>query len=764
MIQPVQPQTPLPQLLAPQAAQALHKAFGHTTAKDLLDHFPREHLPHNALSSFAGLREGELASFVAKVERVSSRRLQTRRGQVVDVAVADQTGQEMTMGFFGGFQATRQLRTGTLAMFHGKVRLFQNRPTLTNPKYEVLGRQEDGPADSSQLAGPELEQDKIIAVYPASAMLTSGQIRDCVRTVLDQTDLSLWPDAVPPQIAQAEQLPSLAEAYRMMHRPDTMDEPEAAWYRFRMEEALLLQGLMERRRRLAGQLPGIAAPQQAGGRLEALDAQLPFQLTEGQRECGQLLAAELERETPMNRLLQGEVGSGKTLVALRAMLQVIDAGAQAALVAPTEVLALQHERSLRRMLGALADDSVRMTLLTGSMSAAERKQALLDIASGRTDLVIGTHAVLGEKVHFAQLGLTVIDEQHRFGVAQRNALRQRSRPAPHMLVMSATPIPRSVAMTLFGDLELTVLRGLPGGRSPIKTVVVPELRKSWRERVWEKIAEEAEAGRQVYVVCPKISALERTKAQIQSQLAERFGFEDGQDSVRIPAPAAEGEVIYVDFSRKEAVEHITNDASVERIEQKFAEHPQLRRLRCGSLHGQMPAEAAREVMQGFESGEIRVLIATTVIEVGVDVPNATLMVVLDADAFGVSTLHQLRGRIGRGSTQDNLCLLVTRMPEGHPSLQRLNEVAKHTDGLRLAELDLARRREGNVLGAEQSGGASVLRRLRIVTDAEIIAAAGEHIGELTRRDPEWATAPMLWRAVEQWRLEHDEAEKYIHQG
>lgn len=770
MLQPVGPDTPLKRLLEPKTVQAVEKGLGHTTVQQLLDHFPRQYMPHNELSEFSQLRDGEYTTFIARVRRTTQRDLHTKRLKVVDVVVEGAHEDTLTIGFFGGFEAKRRLRPGTVAMFQGKVRSYRGEPTLTNPSFDVLAGTDESSGD--------VGIGDVVPLYPAAAGISSMVIMRSVRILLDQIDFSDWLDPIPEHISTAEQLPDLQRAYELVHRPETLWEPDAGWHRFRFTEALLLQGLMDRRRRRAGQQQAAPAPGLPGARLATFDSQLPFTLTEGQVSCGELIGHDLGQEAPMNRLLQGEVGSGKTLVALRAMLQVVDSGAQAALVAPTEVLAGQHLRSLRRMLGGLADQTrtglladaegvqpVNIVMLTGSQRAAERRAALLEIASGAADIVIGTHAVLAETVQFAQLGLAVIDEQHRFGVQQRNALRQRFSPTPHMLVMSATPIPRSVAMTAFGDLELTVLTGMPEGRRPIETHVVPTvLGPRWQERVWERIAEEAAAGHQVYVVCPKINAQQRTDEQLERQLLSRFGMEKDAEHISFPSTRPDGRVVWVEFTRQEALDHISGDASVEVIEEKFASHPALRQLRCGTLHGRMAAEEAAEVMGRFETGQLRVLIATTVIEVGVDVPQAALMVILDADAFGISTLHQLRGRIGRGRTPDNQCLLVTRMPTEHPSVQRLHEVAEHTDGMQLALLDLQRRREGDVLGAAQSGVGSTLKLLRILTDADLIESAAQHISRLTEEDPDWSAAHALRRAVEDWRVAHDGAEDYVHQS
>ncbi|WP_028662578.1 ATP-dependent DNA helicase RecG, partial [Saccharomonospora iraqiensis] len=458
-----------------------------------------------------------------------------------------------------------------------------------------------------------------------------------------------------------------------------------------------------------------ACPPGSGGLADAFDARLPFALTPGQREVGEGIAADLAAEHPMNRLLQGEVGSGKTIVALRAMLQVVDAGRQAVLLAPTEVLAAQHARSLRDLLGGLArageldaaEQATRVTLLTGSMPAKPRKQALLEAASGEAGIVVGTHALLQEHVAFADLGFVVIDEQHRFGVEQRDALRTRggNGTAPHVLVMTATPIPRTVAMTVYGDLETSSLRELPGGRRPISTSVVPAAEKPrWLERAWDRVREEAEAGNQVYVVCPRI------------------GDEPPSDKTERPPVA------------------------VLDLAPQLAEGP-LAGLRIGVLHGRLPAEEKDAVMRSFAAGELDVLVATTVIEVGVDVPAATVMVIMDADRFGVSQLHQLRGRVGRG-TRPGLCLLVTEAVEGTSTRTRLEAVESTTDGFELSRIDLELRREGDILGAAQSGTRSGLRLLSLLRDEDVIARARGVAERLVADDPDLTGHPGLAAMVD----------------
>jgi ATP-dependent DNA helicase RecG len=455
-----------------------------------------------------------------------------------------------------------------------------------------------------------------------------------------------------------------------------------------------------------------------------LQQQLPFELTDGQRGVLAVLSDELATTRPVNRLLQGEVGSGKTIVALLAMLQVVDAGGQAALLAPTEVLATQHHRVITTMLGELAgggmldgaEDATRIRLLTGSMGAKARNEALSDVASGAAGIAVGTHALLQEHVRFADLGLVVIDEQHRFGVEQRAALVDRADIRPHVLVMTATPIPRTVAMTVFGDLETSTLRELPAGRKEIQTTVVPADRPAWVERMWERVREEVSHGRQAYVV------------------VSRIGSETDAD--------ADGG---------------SDRASLLDVHDSLASGP-LRELRLGMLHGRLPADEKDVVMSAFAGGQLDVLVATTVVEVGVDVPNATVMVIVDADRFGVSQLHQLRGRVGRGSER-GLCLLVTASAEDSPARARLDAVALTTDGFELSQLDVEMRHEGDVLGARQSGIRSSLRLLSVVRDEAVIADAREVAIAVLAEDPDLSAHPALAAAVQ--ALEDTERADYL---
>ncbi|MGH3815664.1 MAG: ATP-dependent DNA helicase RecG, partial [Pseudonocardiaceae bacterium] len=547
--------------------------------------------------------------------------------------------------------------------------------------------------------------------------LPSWTIQLCVRQVFDVLDEPL--DPLPPALRAAHRLPGLGAALRNVHRSDDRSEIAAAQRRLKWDEAMAVQLTLAQRRQQAALRPALACPRRDGGLAAAFDAALPFTLTAGQQEVGELLAAELAGAHPMNRLLQGEVGSGKTVVALRAMLQVVDAGRQAVLLAPTEVLAAQHARSLRDMLGDLgragelgsAEAATRIALLTGSLPARARKQALLDACCGAAGIVVGTHALIQDRVSFADLGMVVVDEQHRFGVEQRDALRGRvaDGTSPHVLVMTATPIPRTVAMTVYGDLEVSALRELPGGRLPISTTVVPVGEKpGWLDRVWRRITEEVAAGRQAYVVCPRIGGEDAAGEDTP----------DGDGSGRPPLAVLD-------------------------LEPQLTEGP-LAGLRLGVLHGRLPGEEKDAVMRAFTGGEIDVLVATTVVEVGVDVPNATVMVIMDAQRFGVSQLHQLRGRVGRGS-HPGLCLLVTDSPEGTAGRERMDAVARTTDGFELARLDLELRREGDVLGAVQSGRHSGLKLLSLLRDENLIGQARDAAQELVGADPELTEHPALAR-------------------
>jgi len=682
------------------------------TVGDLLRHYPRRYADQGQLTPIASLTPGEDVTVVAEIRSCSSRPMQQKKGTIQQAVIFDGT-RTLNLTFFNQQRLPKVLVPGRQALFAGRVTMYGKQRTLqlTHPRYQLLDGDADKLAEFSRA---------LIPVYPATKDLPSWTIQLCVRQVFDVLDDPA--DPLPAQLRARHRLLELDAALRAVHRSDDRAEIAAAQRRLKWDEAMAVQLTLARRRQQVLRRPAPACPRRDGGLAAAFDAALPFTLTAGQWEVGELLSTELAGEHPMNRLLQGEVGSGKTVVALRAMLQVLDAGRQAVLLAPTEVLASQHARSLRAMLGdygrggelGSAEQATRIALLTGSLPARSRKQALLDAASGAAGIVIGTHALIQDRVSFADLGLVVVDEQHRFGVEQRDALRARAvdGTSPHVLVMTATPIPRTVAMTVYGDLEVSALRELPLGRSPISTTVVPVgERPGWLERVWRRIAEEVAGGRQAYVVCPRIGGEDAASE-------DATGEEAGEDGGRPPLAVLD-------------------------LLAQLAEGP-LAGLRLGVLHGRLPGNDKDVVMRSFTAGEIDVLVATTVVEVGVDVPNATIMVIMDAQRFGVSQLHQLRGRVGRGA-HPGLCLLVTDSPEGTPGRERLDAVAATTDGFELAQRDLELRREGDVLGAVQSGRRSGLKLLSLLRDADLIGHARQAAQQLVEADPDLTAHPGLAR-------------------
>ncbi|HEX5407356.1 MAG TPA: ATP-dependent DNA helicase RecG [Pseudonocardiaceae bacterium] len=719
-------------LLGKKTSDALASALDLHTVGDLLRHYPRRYAERGELTNVAGLEIGEHATVLAKVERVAKRTMRSRRGTILEVRITDGV-RPLSCTFFNQAWRERELLPGREGLFAGKVTAFRGNLQLANPEYELL----DENSDESTV---EDFARKLTPIYPAAAGVQTWAIEKCVRQILDQWDGA--EDPLPAAIRSRHRLSGLEEALRGIHQPDTRATVAWASARLKWDEALAVQLVLAQRRLSAGDRPAPACPPVAGGLLDAFDARLPFTLTAGQEEVGAAITEDLSGVHPMNRLLQGEVGSGKTLVALRAMLQVVDSGRQAAMLAPTEVLAAQHARSLAELLGDLAhagelgaaERATRLTLLTGSLNAAQRRQAMLDAASGAAGIVVGTHALIQDKVTFADLGFVVVDEQHRFGVEQRDALRARagSDGSPHVLVMTATPIPRTVAMTVYGDLETSALRELPAGRSPITTSVVPAAEKpSWLERAWRRIREEVAAGHQAYVVCPRIG--------------------DGSSTAEdVNAAGPDGEPPADDESDRRSPLAVTDVAPA------LADGP-LAGLRIEVLHGRLPADEKDTVMRAFAAGDVDVLVATTVVEVGVNVPNATVMAIMDADRFGVSQLHQLRGRVGRGSAP-GLCLLVSEVPAGTATRERLDAVASALDGFELAQLDLEMRREGDILGAAQSGRSS-LRMLSLLRDQDVIEQARADARELVGADPTLAGHPGLARMVSE--LVDDERAEYL---
>lgn len=1045
---------PLRKVLGDKTAKALEKGLDLHTVGDLLHHYPRRYAHRGELTQLSGLEDGEHVTVMAEVVKVQGRTLTRSPGYVLEITVTDGTGQ-LKLSFFGrkgSYRAEKDLSPGTRGLFAGKISTYRPRSgnvvrQLAHPQYKVVHER------SAEQAAQEWA-DEIIPIYPSTKALPIETIGTSVETVL--THLDLPADPMPDALLQRRGLIGLREAYEGIHRPKSWEELGRAKKRLKWDEAFVVQVALAQRRLAAAALPAKPRPPAFGGVQAEFDARLPFELTKGQRKVGDEIAADLAKEHPMHRLLQGDVGAGKaqpldsevltpdgfrqmgdlavgdqvttpggevtvvtgvypqgerdvyrlvfsdgtcvecddehlwavktdtgwyrgsalkvlttrelrhdllrksgtskwylplieapeldspverpvdpyllglllgdgcmkygrveistrdqeivdavaelvpdgcrlrrkkdrpldwlilgerrgagnpliaalrelgvygkgahdkfvppaylnapakqrhallqglldtdgtlraegrdvslvsasrrmaeatawltrslggyarcrriqkagghywmtsvalpndyppfrltrkadrfrprtkyerrrkgiraieyvgrkkvqcisiahperlyvtdgwtpthnTIVALRAMLQVVDGGGQAALLAPTEVLAQQHYRSITGMLGDLAqagqlggaEHATRVALLTGSLGAKARKEALLDAASGAAGIVVGTHALLQESVQFADLGLVVVDEQHRFGVEQRDALREKvDGGRPHVLVMTATPIPRTVAMTVFGDLETSVLGQLPAGRSEIQTHVVPPEKPAFFARIWERIKEEAEKGRQVYIVCPRI------------------GEQEGDEGDAVAAEEGERR----------------SPLGIMEVLPKLEEL--LAGLRIGVLHGKLHPDEKDAVMRRFTERELDVLLATTVIEVGVDVPNATVMVIMDADRFGVSQLHQLRGRVGRGSLH-GLCLLVTEAEPGSKARERLDAVASTTDGFELSRLDLEQRREGDVLGAAQAGRASSLRLLTLQRDEDVIRDAREEATALVGADPDLADHPGL---------------------
>ena len=716
--------TPLQRLLGDKTAKVMESALSLRTTGDLLHHYPRRYAERGRLTDLASLHVGDHVTVMAEVMRTNVRPMRQRRGQLFEAVVGDGR-KSLTLTFFNQPWRERELRPGRQALFAGKVTDFRGKRQLNNPEYQLL----DGDADEvvEDFAG------KLIPVYPASEKIASWQIAKAVRVVLDTLDP--LPDPLPSPLRDARELLPLDDALRGIHRPASLDALDRARDRLKWDEAYVLQVALAQRRRLARMEPTPPRVRVPGGLVDAFEGGLPFTFTEGQRAVAAQLDADLAAPHPMHRLLQGEVGSGKTVVALRAMLTVVDAGGQAALMAPTEVLATQHARGIRDLLGPLgmagelgaAEVATRVVLLTGSTSAAARRSALALLASGEAGIVIGTHALLEPDVVFRDLGLVVVDEQHRFGVEQRDVLRGKGVQPPHVLVMTATPIPRTVAMTVYGDLETSTLTELPKGRSPISTHVVPPEKPAFLQRAWQKVREEVAAGRQAFVVCPRIGEAEG---------------DDGLEPVESDEEARRPPLAVMD------VFPALRDG-------------ELAGLRVEMLHGRLPADTKDSVMRRFAAGEIDVLVSTTVIEVGVDVPNATVMVVLDAERFGISQLHQLRGRVGRGAHAAT-CLLVTEAPDGSPSRERVAAVAETLDGFELAGLDLRQRREGDVLGATQSGRRSRLRLLELLSDGDLIVAAREEATALVEADPDLTGQPALRDAIAAM-LDEERAE-YLEKG
>jgi ATP-dependent DNA helicase RecG len=701
----------LASVLGGRTAQAITKAFGYSTVGEFLTHYPRRYARRGELTALTELQVDESVTIVAEVRQVTERSMRNKKGSILEVSITDGTG-FLTLTFFNQRWRANELKPGVRGIFAGKVGEYRGVRQLAHPDYELFDAEVEL---APSLASGWAEQP--IPIYPATSTMASWQLAKSIDLALAAVPDSL-DDPVPDAVRAARGLAPFREALQLVHKPAT----DADWKRgqdaLRFQEAFVLQAALLRQR--AERRSAAATPRVPGKYSAELEESLPFALTRDQVQVGAEIERDLADGIPMNRLVQGEVGSGKTLVALRAMLAVADSGGQSAFLAPTEVLAGQHLRSLVASLGPDLAARLRPTLVTGQLPAADRRRALLATASGGAAIVVGTHALLSDQVTFADLGLVVVDEQHRFGVDQREALRLKG-AAPHVLVLTATPIPRTVAMTVFGDLDVSTIAELPAGRSPIVShVVALAEHPGWENRIWERLSEELAQGRQGFVVCPAIDAAVA---------------EDDPDALADPdAPPG---------------------AAVLPTLEELRRHPLLQGRRIEPLHGRMSADEKDATMRAFAAGDIDVLVATTVIEVGVDVANASTMVVLDADRFGVAQLHQLRGRVGRGGVP-GLCLFVTRSEPATLARERVDAVAATLDGFELAQVDLELRREGNVLGATQSGGRSSLKLLRVVRDGELIAEARAEAAQILDADPALAAHPALAGALAR-RL--DEAER-----
>lgn len=716
----------LSSVVGDRTAKVLGDAFAIKTVGDLMRHYPRRYMVRGELSRIDELKEGDEVTILAEVFSSTTRPIRGRKGSILEVVVTDGT-EKLSLTFFNQAWREKELKVGTQGLFAGKVGVFNRKKQLAHPDYQMIADGSDVDSAVDSFAG------KYLPVYPATSKMPSWKISQCVEMAIASLDDVA--DYLPDEIRSAHNYPTLQQALIQLHVPVDLDHADAARERLTFDEAFLLQVMLVMRRNELKKLHSVSRKTIKGGLLEAFDASLPFELTGGQLAVTKEIENDLAEPHPMHRLLQGEVGSGKTVVALRAMLAVVDSGGQAALLAPTEVLAAQHLRTFERLLGSLAQGGIlggdekatQLTLITGSQSATARKEALSLAVTGGAGIIIGTHALLGEKVEFADLGLIVVDEQHRFGVEQRDALKVKAQKPPHLLVMTATPIPRTVAMTIFGDLDISTLRELPLGRQPIATHVVSVLEKpAFLERAWERIREEVATGHQAYIVAPRIEAGSDESADID--------FLFGQESPDIAAVA-------------ELAPRLAGGA--------------LTGLKVSDLHGRQSSDVKDSTMRAFAAGEIDVLVSTTVIEVGVDVANATVMVIMDADRFGVSQLHQLRGRVGRG-TSAGLCLLVTSAASDTPAHTRLDAVAATLDGFELSRIDLEQRREGDVLGASQSGTQSHLRLLRVLRDETLIESARADAESVIATSPDLTSYPALMHEIA--LLARDTATDYLDKG
>ena len=728
-------------IIGDRTADALAAVFGMSTVEDLLRHYPRRYVVRGEFSDISSLIEGDEVTVLAEIAAVKTRRANGRN--ILEVNVTDGSA-VMSLTFFNQPWREKELKIGKTGMFAGKVGSFNGKRQLSHPDYQLIPDGDDVDSALAAFAG------KYLPVYPAGGKMPSWKISQCVELVLDS--LGEVEDYLPDDVIKEFGYPTLKGAFISIHKPESLEAADLARLRLTFDEAILLQLLLAGRRAELKELDATPRKISTDGLVSVFESKLPFKYTSGQIEVNSEIESDMQQPHPMHRLLQGEVGSGKTVIALRAMLSVIESGGQAALLAPTEVLASQHFKTIEKLLGDLAQagtlqgsgEGTQLALLTGSLSASAKREALGKIANGEAGIVIGTHALISDGVEFHDLALVIVDEQHRFGVEQRDALRMKAKKPPHLLVMTATPIPRTVAMTIFGDLDVSTLRQLPSGRIPIETHVIPVLEKPhYLDRAWVRVKEEVAKGHQAYIVAPRIS-------------------DGGEDLVKAKISAADIAMAKMmgDEITSEELGGTEKMTSVEELAPKLATGA-LKGLKLAPLHGRQSSELKDETMTAFSKGQIDVLVATTVIEVGVDVPNASMMVIMDADRFGVSQLHQLRGRVGRGSTP-GLCLLVSNADEESPAMARLSAVSGTLDGFELSRIDLDQRREGDVLGRAQSGTKSHLRLLRVLRDEELIEEARRVAVQLVASDPKLETHPAL--AAQVAILKEEERSAFLDKG
>lgn len=678
---------------------------GIETVADLLLLAPRRYYHWGALTPMHMLHQGEDVTILAEVVSATLVANRSRGGVRLEVLITDGT-QMMTAIFFAAneYKLTphrRLLTPGASFLFAGKVGAYRGRLQLTHPSFEGA----DGGIDEA-----EERSARPIPIYPSQAGLSSWVLARAIGMILDGLDDSDIADILPDEVRVRYNIPARAQTLRALHRPTTDEDYQRARRAMAWEEALTLQTVLAMRRSGAQSLRAPSSPPDSLLVREFI-SRLPFTATMAQRSAIDEISADLAGEHPMQRLLQGDVGSGKTVVALAALLQVLAAGHQGALLAPTEVLAVQHIVSMRDLVAGLDVEGmpIDIRLLTGSTPPQARREILTAAQTGAPLIIVGTHALIQDSVRFADLGLVVVDEQHRFGVAQRDALRVTGDlTSAHQLVMTATPIPRTIAMTVFGDLEETRMLGLPPGRTPVATYLVDAANPVWMERLWQRAREEIDEGGRVYVVCPRIDDSDEV--------------EDAESGARPPL------------------------ASVEWVAGSLRTLPALTAIAVATLTGRSSVEEKNSVMEGFSSGHTPLLVATTVIEVGVDVPEATMMIIIDAQQFGISQLHQLRGRVGR-SDRPSVCMAVHRTGLTPESMQRLEAFAATTDGFELAEKDMEIRKEGDVLGSDQSGRASHLHFLSVRRDGALIEEARREARCIVEGDPSLGKHPGLAEAI-----------------